>query len=111
MRPRQAGKDGEAFEADLIRQESAGLLRVERTVEKPDARRIRMPDGQSGIDFSSNSYLGLHHRLPAPGPRAPGRGAGCRSRPGGGRGGEEAPRALAGGPTSSRRLPTRTARA
>ncbi len=53
----------EDFREALNRQESAGLLRTERIYGKPDARRIRLPDGRICIDFSSNSYLGLQDRV------------------------------------------------
>lgn len=50
----------DSFESGLNRQLAAGLLRVEQVVEKPDASRIRLSTGRVCIDFSSNSYLGLH---------------------------------------------------
>lgn len=52
-----------AFAESLRRHDSAGLLRVEQVVEKPDARRIRLADGRQCVDFSSNSYLGLQERI------------------------------------------------
>lgn len=53
------------FAEDLARQEFAGLLRVDREISKPDARRIRPSAGQACIDFSSNGYLGLHEKISA----------------------------------------------
>lgn len=52
-----------AFEEALRRQNAAGLLRVEEVLEKPDARRLRTADGRAMVDFSSNSYLGLHQKV------------------------------------------------
>lgn len=40
-------------------------MRVERVIGKRDARRIRLPSGLRCVDFSSNSYLGLHETLTA----------------------------------------------
>ncbi|MBI4178306.1 pyridoxal phosphate-dependent aminotransferase family protein [bacterium] len=51
------------FEESLRRHESAGLLRVEEVIDKPDARRARLAGGRICVDFSSNSYLGLHERV------------------------------------------------
>ena len=38
-------------------------MRVERLVEKPDARRLKLSDGRLCVDFSSNSYLGLQDEV------------------------------------------------